>query len=62
LLESTGRSSGEVETEFGFKPQLNEYLIADVVLVSRSRWESIAPDGYMEGAPDFYGGSSLAVQ
>jgi len=53
LLEALARDSGEVSTEFGFRvlPEY-EYRIADVVFVSRDRWDAVPDDSYFEGAPD----------
>jgi Uma2 family endonuclease len=53
LFENAGGGSGEAEIEVGFRPcPGNEYWIADVVFVSRDRWDAIPDDGYMQGAPD----------
>jgi Uma2 family endonuclease len=53
LLETAARGAGIAETEMGFRPVIgNEYLIADVVFISREIWEAIPRDGYMVGAPE----------
>jgi Uma2 family endonuclease len=42
-----------VESEFGYRAVAEgEYRRADVVLISKTRWEDITPDDYFHGAPD----------
>lgn len=52
-LEATAGDAGVVETEVGFRalPD-NEWRVADVAFVSKQRWQSISPDGYLQGAPE----------
>lgn len=53
LLEAAVRDAGIVTTELGFRPlPEHEYRIADVVFVSRERWDKVPDDGYLEGAPE----------
>jgi Uma2 family endonuclease len=53
LLAKPTCRAGVVTNEVGFRPcPGNEYWIADVVFVSRDRWDEIPADGYMVGAPD----------
>lgn len=52
LLACSGPDS-VISTEFAFRtlPQY-EYRIADVVYLSREKFDSIDPEGYCEGAPE----------
>ena len=53
MLESVVRDSGEIITEWGFRPvPANEYRVGDIVFISRERWDRLPADGYFEGAPD----------
>lgn len=53
MLESAVREAGEIITEWGFRPvPANEYRVADIVFISRERWDRLPADGYFEGAPD----------
>lgn len=51
LLEKAG--DGVVEIEIGFRalPEF-EYRRADVAYLTKERWESPGPDGYLRGAPE----------
>jgi Uma2 family endonuclease len=53
LLELAAGDAGIVETEIPFSA-LPEYevRVADVAFVSQERWEQMAPDVYLQGAPD----------
>ncbi len=53
LLEAAAHDKGVVLTEFGFRtlPEY-EYRIADVVFISRERWDAMPENGYFEGAPE----------
>lgn len=53
LLEAAAQDKGVVLTEFGFRalPEY-EYRIADVVFISRERWDSLPENGYFERAPE----------
>jgi Uma2 family endonuclease len=53
LLGDAAGAAGEVSIEFGYRPLPEyHYWIADVVLVSRERWDNIPLDGYFSGVPD----------
>ena len=52
LLEALAAGAGEVGTEFGFRVGEYEYRIADVGFLSKSRWDRIPVQGYLEGAPE----------
>lgn len=53
LLDAAAGETGIVDSEFGFKPLPDgEYRIADVVLISQSRWQGIDLEGYFGGAPE----------
>ena len=53
LLEGAAADAGIVDMEMPFSA-LPEYelRVADVAFVSRERWEQMAPDVYLQGAPD----------
>jgi Uma2 family endonuclease len=52
-LEKAAGETGEVGTEFGFRPQPeHEYRVADVAFISRERWLNIPDEGNLQGAPD----------
>ena len=52
-LEKAAGDTGEVGTEFGFRPKPeHEYWIADVAFISRERWLSIPDDGNLQGVPE----------
>lgn len=53
LLLAAARDAGKIITELGFRalPE-GEYRIADVVFVSRERWNGLPKDGYFVGAPE----------
>ena len=53
LLEAAVQGVGEVGVEFAFRALSEyEYRIADVVFVSRERWEQARESRYFEGAPE----------
>jgi Uma2 family endonuclease len=53
LLQNAAGSADEVSFEFGYRPlPEHNYWVADIVLVSRQRWDSIPLDGYFSGTPD----------
>ena len=53
LLAPKLRTFGVVTMEFPYRPLAEfEYRVADVVAVSRSRWDAIQPDENFVGAPD----------
>ena len=53
LLEAVAGEAGIVEIEIPFSA-LPEYelRVADVAFVSKERWEQMAPDVYLQGAPE----------
>lgn len=53
LLEAAAGEAGIVDTEMAFSG-LPEYelRVADVAFVFKERWEQMAPDVYLQGAPD----------
>src|SRR5258708_228855 len=53
LLGDAVGAAGEVSFEFGYRPLPEyHYWIADVVFVSRQRWDNIPRDGYFSGVPE----------
>ena len=53
LMEDAGRGLGKFATEIGFRPTTGpEYLIADVVFITKKHWDSVPGDGYIVGAPE----------
>src|SRR6201988_940792 len=53
LLERAAGDAAIVTTEFGFRPTPgNEYRVADLIFVSKERWDSTDPEGYFQGAPE----------
>jgi Uma2 family endonuclease len=53
LLEAAAADAGIVDTEIPFSAVTEyELRVADVAFVSRERWEQMAPDVYLQGAPD----------
>jgi len=53
LFEAVAGEAGIVEIEIPFSalPE-HELRVADVAFVSKERWEQMAPDVYLQGAPD----------
>ncbi len=52
IQEAVGKSF-VVENEIGFRPFLgNEYWIADVAVISTSRWDATPHEGQIVGAPE----------
>jgi len=53
LLEPEAGAAGVVETEVGYRPiPEHEYWVADVVYVTRERWDAIPRQSNMQGAPE----------
>ena len=53
LLETAAGKAGEVSMELGFRPKSDhEYRIADVAVVEKRRWDSIARKGFLIGSPE----------
>lgn len=53
LLEPAAGPESIVWTEVGYKPLPDhEYWVADVMLLSRERWDAIPDDGYLETPPE----------
>jgi Uma2 family endonuclease len=53
LMEEAGRGSGKFATEIGFRPTTGpDYLIADVVFISKQHWDRIRGADYIIGAPE----------
>jgi Uma2 family endonuclease len=53
LLKPVAGRSGEVEIEVGYRPiPDHEYWVADVVFVSRERWEQIPRNENLQGPPE----------
>src|SRR5215469_10363640 len=53
LLEALAPGDDVVETEVAFRALTEyEYWTADVAYIPRERWELIAKDGYLIGAPE----------
>src|SRR5438046_225199 len=53
LLEAAAGESGEAEIEVGYRPVPEyEYWEADVVYVSRARWDAVSPEGNIQGPPE----------
>ena len=52
-FEAHAGNQWEAETEYGFRPvPEHEYIKADVILITRERWDRIARKGNLQGAPD----------
>jgi Uma2 family endonuclease len=52
-LEKAAAETGEVSTEFGFRPKPeHEYWVADVVFISREPYLGIPDDGNLQGVPE----------
>jgi Uma2 family endonuclease len=49
LVSAVG-SAGKVGTEWGFRVNEDNYFVADVAYLSKSRWDAI--DRYLTGAPE----------
>jgi len=53
LLMSAAGDAGEVGTEMGFRPLLeNEYWYADVAFLSKERWDKTPAKGNIQGSPE----------
>jgi Uma2 family endonuclease len=53
LLEAAAGQAGEVEIEVGYRPvPEHEYWVADVVFVTRERWDQVPDTGNLQGAPE----------